>query len=131
VYDDDWRYKNDIIKQDILRIINPTSIPEINIFETSNLISNLFHENNNLYGSVNSDINISSSIDNNIISLISIKKYKNKKFEIVKMTGDDTFDRLFYYFVQKYKPLEVSGIVNKDWNIYDFYEKNKFQNLAF
>ena len=126
VYEDDWFYKNDIIKNDILRLLKPLKKDKINIFETNQNISSLYVSNNNLYGYEKSGINIcASNLDNDIISMISIKRIKGK-FEIVRLTGDEYFDELFYYFIKKYKPNNVFGYVNKDWNIYNFFETNNF-----
>ena len=79
VYEDDWFYKNDIIKNDILRLLKPLKKDKINIFETNQNISSLYVSNNNLYGYEKSGINIcASNLDNDIISMISIKRIKGK-----------------------------------------------------
>ena len=126
VYDNDWLYKKDIIKNDILRLLKPIKKEKINIFESDKYISNLYVSNNNLYDYEKSNINIcASNLDNEIISMISIQKKKNI-FEIIRLTGDDYFDELFDYFNKKYKPKTIFGNVNKDWNLYNFYERNNF-----
>jgi len=125
VYDDDWRYKKDIIKNDIRRIINPNKSDIEEIFEVNNSIAEIYNYNNNLYGYSTSSINICGTKDNNVVSMMNIKKSKND-YEIVRLTGDDNFDQLFKYFLNKYKPKRVVGFVNKDWSIYNFYERNDF-----
>jgi hypothetical protein len=125
VYDDDWRYKKDIIMNDIRKLINPKVNKIDNILEIDNNIAGIYNENNNLYGHLKSSINIGVVDNNNIISLMSMKKNKNI-YEIVRLTGDDNFDDMLEYFKDKYKPLIVKGSVNKDWNIYNFYERNNF-----
>lgn len=125
IYEDGWIYKKNIIKNDILRLLR-LSKEVINIFECDNELSNLYVSKTNLHGYGKSNINISASnSDNEIVSMMSIKRMKNN-YEIVRLTGDDYFDELFKYFIDNYKPKTIFGSVNKDWDIYDFYERNNF-----
>lgn len=125
VYDDDWKYKKDIIMSDIKNLINPKLDKIDSIIEINNNVSEFYNNQNNLYEHLKSNINIIGVKDDNIVSMMNFKKNKNF-YEIVRLTGNDNFDILFDYFKNKYKPNTINGFVYKDWNIYNFYERNNF-----
>jgi hypothetical protein len=126
VYEDDWTYKKDIMKNDILRLLKPINKEKINIFETDEELSNLYISNNNLYDYEKSNLNICvTNSDNEIINLMSLKKWKDK-YQILRLTGDDYFDDIFKYLIENYKPKTIIGSINKDWDLYNFYERNNF-----
>ena len=126
VYQDDWTYKKDIMKKDILRLLKPINKEKVNIFECDEEIAYLYVSNNNLYDYEKSNMNICVSNSNNeIISMMSLKRRKDI-YEIKRLTGDDYFDDIFKYLIGKYKPKTILGTINKDWNLYNFYERNNF-----
>lgn len=124
IYDDDWTYKKEIIINDIRRIIE-NNVNGIEILEMGENIAEKYNNENNLFGHQKSNINIAGILNDEIISMMSIKRNRNN-FEITRLTGENNFDRLFEYFKNKYSPRIVIGSINKDWNIYNFYEKNNF-----
>lgn len=128
IYEDDWYYKKNIIKNDILRLLNPKEkIEKINILESDEELSYLYISNNDLYDYEKSNLNICVSNQNNeIVSMMSLLKKGKDIYEIIRLTGDDYFDEIFNFFLNKYKPKTIFGNVNKDWNLYNFYERNNF-----
>ena len=107
------------------------------IDKTPNIIDNKVHEikeikdveiflnNNHIEGFVKSSINIGLYFDNELISLMTFNKRKDK-YKLLrfcnKINTKAINDKkiLFDYFLQKYKPFEVEIILDRSYlNIYE------------
>jgi very-short-patch-repair endonuclease len=142
IYEDDWEYKQDIVKSIIL---DKLDIIETKIFarETkikeitdNNLIKN-FLNNNHLQGFIKSKIKIGLFYKNELISLIIFGKLKNIKskdniYEMIRFCNKLNTDviggmsKLFEYFIKTYHPNKIIFYADRS-----YYNDNLYKEFGF
>jgi len=145
IYEDDWLYKQNIIKSRILNLLNKTpnkiyarkcTIEEI---ENNKLIRD-FLQNNHLQGYIGSKIKIGLFYNNELISLMTFGNFRKAmgqkslehSYEMLRFCNKLNTNiiggasRLFKYFVKKYKPIEVISYADRSWSSGDLYKKLEF-----
>lgn len=121
IYEDDWNNKQDIIKAKIFNTINTLSKNvEYNIRNVNFDDSKVFINNNSLGLELYyNDINIGAFENDELVSLLSIRKKDDNTINILEYStikNIDYFVELFNYFKNSYSFNEIFYIVNKDWN---------------
>ncbi|MFA5586157.1 MAG: hypothetical protein WDA02_06380 [Saccharofermentanales bacterium] len=126
IYEDDWLYKQDIIKSIILNKLNKTPIKiyakncEIREISDNKLVID-FLNINHLLGKTKLDINIGLYFNNNLVSIMCLSK-NNDNYEILRFCGLLNYvivggiSKIFKYFIDKYKPIMVIGYVDKSYS---------------
>jgi hypothetical protein len=133
VYEDDWIYKQDIIKSIILNKLGKTSnkiyarkceIKEIN----NNKIVKEFLEKNHIQGFIGSKVKLGLYYENEIVSLMTLgnrrvamgKKTTNEgEYELLRFCNKLNTNiiggasRLFKYFIDNYKPQEITTYADR------------------
>ena len=145
IYEDDWVYKQEIVKSRILNLLGKNSnkiygrkciIKEIN----DNKILREFIEKNHLQGFVGSSIKIGLFYNDELVSLMtfgSLRKSMGTKsqentYEMLRFCNKlntsvmGGADKLFKYFIKTYKPLEVISYADRSWSRGDLYKKLGF-----
>ena len=144
IYEDDWIYKQNVVKSRILNLLGKSEhiyarkceIKEI----TNNKMVRDFLENNHLQGFVGSQIKIGLFYKENLISLITFgskRKAMGQKsvvgsYELIRFCNRLNINvvggasRLFKYFVEHYNPKEVISYADRSWSSGDLYEKLGF-----
>ena len=144
IYEDDWTYKQDIIKSRVLNLLGKSEkimarkceIREI----TDNKLIREFLEQNHLQGFVGSKIKIGLFYENKLVSLMTFGSQRNAMgqkstegtYEMLRFCNKLNINvvggasRLFKYFIDKYKPLEVISYADRSWSSGDLYEKLGF-----
>ena len=135
IFDDDWTYKNDIIKSRILNLIDKTPnslyakkciIKEIH---ESEIIRNFLKENH-LQGFVRSQIKLGLYYNDELVSLMILGKQKKSKgsnntdniYELLRICNKININviggssKLFKYFIDNYNPVEVISYANRSWS---------------
>jgi len=137
IYDDDWLYKQDIIKSLILYKLNkiPIEISAENceIIEIkNNKIVKDFLENNHLQGFTNSSIKIGIFHNKELLFLMTFIK-KNEIYELLRICNkinlnviDGTY-KLFKYFLDNYKPKNIITTINRSFNQIELYNSLGFK----
>jgi len=132
IYEDDWVYKQEIVKSRILNLLGKTSNEilsekcEIKNFLDNSLIKE-FLENNHLQGFIESKIKLGLFYNNELVSVMIFKRRKNI-YEILRFCNKlntniiGSENKLFKYFVETYKPKEITGYSDRSW-CDDLYEK--------
>jgi len=146
IYEDDWNYKQDIVKSRILNIIGKTQnkifarkceIREIN----DNKLIRDFLENNHLQGFVGSKFKIGLFYDNELVSLMTFGNFRKSMgqkscegfYEMLRFCNKLNTNviggagRLFKYFFDKYKPIEIISYADRSWSIGELYLKLGFK----
>ena len=115
IWEDDWIYKQTIVKCNILNKLGDNkSYPiDYEIKELSNDIVKEFLILNNIYGYIKSSIKIGLYNNDELVSLMTFEKIKNK-YKIITFCNKlntnsfDSASKIFEYFIKKYNPSEIS-----------------------
>jgi len=145
IYEDDWIYKQNIVKSRILNLLNRSNkiyarnceIKEI----SDNKLIREFLENNHLQGFVGSKVKIGLFYKNDLISIMTFGSYrkamgqksKEKTYEMLRFCNKLNTNvvggasRLFKYFIDNYNPDEIISYADRSWSNGNLYEKLGFR----
>jgi len=145
IYEDDWIYKQDIVKSRILNLLGKSNkiyarkcvIKEI----TDNILIRNFLEKNHLQSFVGSKVKLGLFYNNELVSLMtfgSLRKSMGKKsnknsYEMLRFCNKlntrviGGASRLFKYFVKNYNPEEIISYADRSWPNEKLYEKLNFK----
>lgn len=145
IYEDDWIYKQDIVKSRILNLLCKSEKImarkcEIREVKDNKLIRS-FLEQNHLQGFVGSQIKLGLFYNKNLINLMTFgqkrkamgQKSVERSYELVRFCNKLNTNviggasRLFKYFIKKYEPKEVISYADRSWSSGDLYEKLGFE----
>jgi len=135
IYEDDWIYKQEIVKSRILNLLNKTPNKiyarkcEIKEVSDNKLVRN-FLETNHIQGFVGSKIKIGLFHDNELVSLMtfgSLRKAMGQKgeegsYEMLRFCNKLNTNviggasRLFMFFVKNFEPKEVTSYADRSWS---------------
>ena len=125
IYEDDWIYKQDIVKSQILNLLGKT--PN-NIFDIKFVIKEIldndvikdFLEINHIHGFIESQIKLGLYYNDELVSLMIFKKQKKNIYEMLrfcdKLNTSVVGDKLFKYFVDNYNPVEIISYADRSWS---------------
>jgi hypothetical protein len=145
IYEDDWTYKQEIIKSRILNLLKKSprkifarkcEIREI----TNNNQTKFFLDQNHLQGNINSIIKLGLFYDEEMVSLMTFGKNrislgqesKEGSYEMTRFCSKNYVNvvggagKLFKYFVDKYKPIEITSYADRSWSNGNLYEQLGF-----
>jgi hypothetical protein len=144
IYQDDWFYKNDIVKSRILNLLGKSKkimarkceIKEIN----DNKLVRIFLRDNHLQGHISSKIKIGLFYNEELISLMTfgnLRKSMGQKsiegsYEMLRFCNKLNINviggasRLFKYFIEKYRPVFIVSYADRSWSSGNLYYKLGF-----
>ena len=146
IYDDDWIYKQKIVKSRILNLLGKTEnkiygrkciIKEI----TDNKLIRNFLNENHIQSFIGGQVKIGLFYNDELVSLMTfgkqrksmgIKSEKNV-YEMLRFCNKlntniiGSASKLFKYFIEKYKPVEVISYADRSWSRGELYYKLGFQ----
>lgn len=126
IYEDDWLYKNDIVKSRIDNIFKKTKrkiysrkciIKEIHDVK----IKNDFLNKNHLQGNINSSHNIGLYYKNELISMMCFDLQEDRKYRLLRFCNKlntsviGSASKLFKYFISKYDPKLILTESLNEW----------------
>jgi len=143
IYEDDWIYKNDIVKSMILNKLGKTpekiygrkcEIKEI----TDNKLVREFLNKNHIQGFIGSSIKLGLFHNEELVSLMifgkrRIGKKTSDEYELLRFCSKlntnviESEDNLFKYFVENYKPSKITTYADRSWSTGDLYKKLGFE----
>jgi len=147
IYEDDWLYKQDIVKSMILNKLNKntnkifarkTIIKEI----TDNKIIRAFLDKNHIQGFVGSKVKLGLFYDNELISLMTFgnrriamgkKTTNNDEYELLRFCNKLNTNviggasKLFKYFINNYNPVEITTYADRSFSQGKLYETLGFE----
>jgi len=143
IWEDDWLYKNNIIKSYILNKLDKNEnklnyenciIKEVN---DNNLVKE-FLNNNHINGNISSSINIGLFYKDELVSLITFIKSReplksNNKYELLRFCNKintnikDSLYKLFNYFLNTYNPIKIKLNIDRSYDNYILYQKLGFK----
>lgn len=148
IFEDDWIYKQDIIKSRILNLLGyskkmPARKCQIKEINDNNIIRE-FLEKNHIQGFVGSQIKIGLFHDTKLVSLMTFgskrKIMSQNKIEntyemlrfcnILNTTVVGGASKIFKYFLNKYNPTEIISYADKNWSSGNLYENLGFNFIS-
>jgi len=150
IYEDDWLYKQDIIKSMILNKLGcvdnkiyarKTEIKEI----TDNKLVKKFLNNNHLQGFVGSKIKIGLFYNNELVSLMTFGKGRvsmgkkqlcDNEYELLRFCNKLNTNvvggasKMFKYFLKKYNPIEILSYADRSHSNGNLYNKIGFEFVS-
>lgn len=147
IYEDDWIYKQNIIKSRIRNLLGKSEkiyARKCNIKEVfDNKLIKDFLDKNHLQGNINSKIKIGLFHQDELVSLMTfgnLRRSMGQKtiygfYELLRFcnklntTVIGGSSKLFKYFLDKYNPLEVISYADRSWSQGDLYEKLGFNKI--
>ena len=145
IYEDDWIYKQYIIKSRISNFLGKSEkifARKCKIKEISdNKLIREFLEKNHLQGFVGSKIKIGLFYNEELVSLMTFGSFRvsmgqkstEGTYEMLRFCNKLNTNviggasRLFKYFINQYKPIEVISYADRSWSSGDLYEKLEFK----
>jgi len=148
IWEDNWLYKQDIVKSMILNKLNKTPNK---IFARKTIVKEIFDNNlvrefldkNHIQGFVGSKIKLGLFYDNKLVSLMS---FGNRRVVMgKKSTNDGEYEllrfcnilntniiggasKLFKYFINNYKPVEITTYADRSFSQGKLYETLGFKS---
>jgi len=148
IYEDDWLYKQDIVKSRILNLLGKSNkiyarSCEIKIINDNIIIRN-FLQNNHMQGFVGSNIKLGLFFENELVSIMTFgnlrksmgQKSKNREYELLRFCNKKNLivvggaSRLFKYFLNNYNPIKITTYADKSWSTGNMYEKLGFNLIS-
>jgi len=146
VYEDDWIYKQEIVKSRILNLLNRTPnkiyarLCKIEEIKNKDLI-NIFLNKNHIQGFVASKIKLGLFYKNELVSLMLFGDFRKSlgqktlkhSYEMLRFCNKLNTNvvggasRLFKYFVDHYNPKEITSYADRSWSNGELYEKLGFK----
>jgi hypothetical protein len=145
VYEDQWIYKQDIVKSRILNLFGKSD----KIFARKCLVKEIkdnklikdFLNKNHIQGFIGSKIKIGLFYNDELVSLMTFGGYRKSmgqksfenSYEMIRFCNKINTNviggasRLFKYFVREYKPNKVISYADRSWSQGDLYKKLDFE----
>ncbi|MDY0270444.1 DUF7487 domain-containing protein [Trichloromonas sp.] len=149
IYEDDWIYKQEIVKSMILNKLNKTKYKifarkcQIKEITDNNLIRN-FLNFNHIQGFMGSKIKIGLFYNNELVSLMTFgqlrrnmnsKSLNNNEYEMIRFCNRLNTNviggasKLFKYFINNYKPEKIISYADRSYSDGSLYKKLEFEML--
>lgn len=147
IYEDDWVYKQEIVKSRIKNILGKSKkvyARKCTIKEINNTESKEFLNKNHIQKNSVSKVKIGLYHDNELIALMtfgSLRKNlgqtsKEGSFELLRFCNKLNYSvvggasRLLKYFIRNYYPNEIISYADKSWSNGRLYENLGFENIG-
>jgi len=138
IWEDDWLYKNEIVKSMILNKLGKTTnkiygrkteVREV----TDNRLIRKFLNDNHIQGFVGSRIKLGLYYENKLVSLMTFKKTTLNNYELNRFCNEINIiviggaSKLFKYFNEKYDVNNITSFSNNAYSSGDLYLKLNFR----
>jgi len=146
IWEDDWVYKNPIIKSQILNLLKINSekifARKCVVMEVDVKTTRKFLDDNHIQGKSNSVKKVGLYYNDELVSLMTFDNFEGRK----KMEEDGWnlsrfcnklntnviggASKLLNYFIKKYNPSRIVSYADKDWSIGALYQTLGFENVG-
>jgi very-short-patch-repair endonuclease len=149
IYEDDWKFKQEIVKSRILNLLGKN---DIKLYARKCIVKEIsdnkeikrFLENNHLQGFVGSQIKLGLYYNNELVSLMTFGKQRkamgikseDNVYEMLRFcnklntTVIGSANKLFNYFIKNYKPKEVISYADRSWSQGNLYKVLGFEYMG-
>lgn len=142
IYEDDWLYKQDIVKSRILNLLGKSKkiyARQCEIREVSSKDSKEFLEENHIQGSVNSKYNYGLYYMGEIVSIISFSKgrFRNDCIELTRFCNKKYTSvvggasKLFKHYLNKHGNGKIMSYADRSWSNGNLYKKLGFNFIMY
>jgi len=147
IWEDDWEFKQDIVKSMISNIIGNTKIKiyarkcEVRVISDSK-ISNKFLNENHIQSKINSVLKLGLYYKGELVSLMTFDHFEGRKSmpnmewnlsrfcNILNTSVIGAASKLLNYFISHYNPLRIISYADRDWSIGGLYETLNFIKIS-
>jgi hypothetical protein len=143
IWEDDWKYKNDIVKSRISNLLNISKkiwARSCFVKEVSKSDSQVFFERNHIQGDCVSKIRIGLYHRNSLVSVMSFGSLRKSlgfqssigNYELLRFCNEigcsvvGGASKIFTYFIKKYDPISVISYADRSWSSGDLYKRLGF-----
>ena len=117
IWEDDWIYKKEIIKDNILKIISvfnhTITATDCIITEINTKTAKIFLNTNHILGYAKSDINVGLLSNNNLVCILSIKNNQILRYaELLSYNAIGGFNYLLNYYTNKFKISNIEATLD-------------------
>ena len=144
IFEDEWMYKQDIVKSRLLNIIGKTPnklyARKCEIREVESKDSSNFLDQNHIQGKLGAKVKLGLYYDNELVSLMTFGNLrknlgstsKEGSYELLRFcnklntTVIGGASKLFKYFITNYNPINIISYADRRWS-----EGNLYYNLGF
>jgi len=146
IFEDEWLFKNDVIKKRIKSILRTDSTNKI--FARNCIVKEIntndykqFVENNHLQGFTSSKIKLGLFHNDKLISVMSFgffrkfmgnKDVKEHEYELIRYCSNTIViggaKKLLNHFIKQYSPKKIISYADRRWS---FYKHNLYEKLGF
>ena len=148
IFEDEWKLKNDIIKNILTSILNDNNkifARKCEVKEISHETSKNFLNKNHLQGNVNSSIRIGLFYNNELVCLMTFgknrinlgKSYLDGEYEMLRFCNKLGYNvvggasKLLTYFIRTFKPIKIRSYADRRWSKGNMYEKLGFELVRY
>lgn len=144
IFEDEWMYKQDIVKSRILNLLGKTPSTiyarkcEIKIVDT--ITASNFLDENHLQGKLNSSIRIGLYYNNELVSLMTFGKQRKNLgshhidgyYELLRFCNKlntnvvGAASKMLKFFIREFKPKHIISYADRRWSNGNVYEKMGF-----
>ena len=147
IWEDDWTLRSDILKSQILNLLNKTKNTifarkcSVIVINDNNTSSSFLNENH-IQGRVNSCLKIGLYHNDELVSLMTFDHFEgrnrmsNTEWNLNRFCNKINTNivggasKLFKYFIKNYFPTRVISYADKDWSVGNLYYKLGFKNIS-
>lgn len=145
IWEDDWVYKEQIIKSQILNWIGNT---KSKIYGRNCYVKNIdtilaidFLNNNHIQGKVNSIVKLGLYNNDNLVGVMTFDHFEGRKrmndnewnlSRFCNKLGINVIggaSKLLSFFIENYKPIRIISYADRDWSLGNLYHKLGFKNI--
>ena len=146
IWEDDWKYKNEIIKSQIKNWLNLT---ENKVYARNCIVREVknskivteFLNKNHIQGQVASSLKLGLYYGDELVSIMTFDHYEGRKkmpqnnWNINRFCNKLNYNilgaasKLFNYFINEYKPNRIISYADSDWSKGDLYYKLGFKKI--
>ena len=143
IFEDEWLEHEDIVKSKLKEMLDINdNLPRINtkhctIKEVEYSVTKDFLIKNHIQGACKSTVYIGCYYNDELVGAMDFRKETkvSNKWELTRFATDinkqcfDIIEKMFKYFVKKYKPIEIKSFVDRRWTLNK--DNNQHTNLGF
>jgi hypothetical protein len=146
IWEDDWDFKNDIIKSQILNLLSKSKKIfarkcEVKEITDPSFIRKFLNENH-IQGFVGSQIKLGLFFNDELVSLMTFDKNEGRKkmnsyeWNLSRFCTKKNHNviggasKLLRYFIENYSPKRIISYADRDWSVGDLYYKLGFKKLS-
>jgi hypothetical protein len=138
IFEDEWIYKQDIVKNKLLMVIGESKLPRIyarmcKVEKISSKDKNEFLERYHIQGKDFSSIKLGLKLSDKLVAVMTFRKLKDGSYDLNRFASSASviggFSKLLTHFKRNYEWNEISTFADLRWSEGNLYLLNGFFHL--